>query len=250
MNRSIVVLVAILLSGLHPLGTFSQETPAARPLTIVALGDSTTAPRGKLKIYAECLKEDLPKQGLKVDIINAGIGGQSTADAAKRFEKDVSSKHPDIVIIQFGLNDSTINVWKNPPDTKSRVSQGQYVTQLEQWVETLRKQNIQVILMTPNPMRWTPQLIKLYGKPPYLPKDPDGLNVTLIPYVQDVRDLAKKHKLPLVDVYAAFQKHGKLPGKSVDGLLLDGMHPNDEGQRMIADMLIETIVKQQGQSGR
>ena len=91
-------------------------------------------------------------------------------------------------------------------------------------------------------------MVKLYGKPPYLPKDSDGLNVTLIPYVQGVRDLAKKHKVPLVDVYATFQAHGKVEGKSVDGLLLDGMHPNDEGQRMIADMLIETILKQQGKS--
>ena len=51
-----------------------------------------------------------------------------------------------------------------------------------------------------------------------------------------------------MDVYAEFQKHGQLEGKSVDGLLLDGMHPNDDGQRKIADLLIETILKLQGKS--
>ncbi len=247
MNRYVLLLLAI-LSGSEAASAPGEEAPAGKPLTIVTLGDSTTAPRGKLKIYAECLREDLPKRGLKVDVLNAGIGGNSTSDAAKRFEKDVTSRHPDLVIIQFGLNDSTINVWKDPPDTRSRVSQEKYLAQLEQWTETSRKANCHVILMTPNPMRWTPPLVKLYGKPPYLPKDPDGLNVTLIPYVQGVRDLAKKHKVPLVDVYAEFQKHGKIEGQSVDGLLLDGMHPNDDGQRMIADLLIETILKLQGKS--
>lgn len=247
MNRHVLLLFAI-FAGIQSAAVPGEEAPAGKPLTIVTLGDSTTAPRGKLKIYAECLKEDLPKRGLKVNVLNAGVGGHSTADAAKRFEKDVTSKHPDLVIIQFGINDSTINVWKDPPDTKAPVSREQYVAQLEKWMETLRKANCQVILMTPNPMRWTPQLVKLYGKPPYLPQDSDGLNVTLIPYVQGVRDLAKKHKVPLVDVYAEFQKHGQLEGKSVDGLLLDGMHPNDDGQRKIANLLIETILKLQGRS--
>ena len=212
-------------------------------VTIVAFGDSTTARRGKLKIYADCLAEDLPKQGLQVNVINAGIGGHSTQDGLKRFEEDVTSHNPHVVIIQFGINDSTINVWKTPPDTKAPVSQEQYVAALEKFVETLRQQNCQVVLMTPNPMRWTPALVKLYGKPPYLPTEPDGLNVTLSPFAGAVRGLAQKHKLPLVDVYQVFQDYGKTAGQSVDDLLLDGMHPNEKGQRMVADLLIPVILK-------
>lgn len=224
-------------------GNAEEPNGPAKLVTVVAFGDSTTATRGKLKIYAECLKEDLPQRGLQVEIINAGIGGHSTQDAIGRFEKDVTAKQPQIVIIQFGINDSTINVWKDPPDTKAPVSQEQYLANLDKMIETLHKQHCHVILMTPNPMRWTPALVKLYGKPPYPPDNPDGLNVTLSPYAAAVRKLAKKRKVPLVDVYGAFQAYGKKPGQSVDQLLLDGMHPNDQGQRLVADLLIPEILK-------
>ena len=96
--------------------------------------------------------------------------------------------------------------------------------------------------MTPNPIYWTPALKSYYGKPPYLPDDPDGFNVTLREYAQAVRQLAEKQKIPLVDVYAAFENYGKMKNKNVNDLLLDGMHPNDKGHRIVADLLINEIV--------
>ena len=248
MNLLIWNILAPLMWVFDPASVQAAETQgSANPVTVVAFGDSTTAPRGRLKTYADCLRADLPDRGIQVEIINAGVGGHSTQDAWGRFEQDVTEKHPQIVIVQFGINDSTINVWKNPPDTKAPVSLGQFTVNLERMVETLSKQECQVILMTPNPMRWTPALVKLYGKPPYLPADPDGLNVTLSPYAAAVRALAKKRKLPLIDVHNVFQAYGQKPGQSVDDLLLDGMHPNDQGQRLVADLLIPEILRLRGQ---
>jgi lysophospholipase L1-like esterase len=40
-----------------------------------------------------------------VDVINAGVSGDTTADALSRVEGDVLSHNPQIVIIQFGGND-------------------------------------------------------------------------------------------------------------------------------------------------
>jgi lysophospholipase L1-like esterase len=97
--------------------------------------------------------------------------------------------------------------------------------------------------MTPNPMRWTSALMKMYGKPPYRPDDLDGFNVMLRAYAGCVRDVARKYTVPVVDVYAAFQRYGKDRGKSIDNLLLDGMHPNDRGHRLVADLLIKAILK-------
>ena len=76
--------------------------------------------------------------------------------------------------------------------------------------------------------------------------DPDGLNVTLQPYAEAVRVLAKEKKVPLIDVYAVFEAYGKVPGQSVDDLELDGMHPNDKGHRIVADLLIALILKLKG----
>jgi lysophospholipase L1-like esterase len=95
--------------------------------------------------------------------------------------------------------------------------------------------------MTPNPMRWTPALLTRYGKPPYQPTDPDGFNMLLKAYAEALRGVAKRHRLPLVDVYAAFQAYGNANNQSIDDLLLDGMHPNDAGHRLVAERLLAAI---------
>jgi lysophospholipase L1-like esterase len=221
----------------------AEPPSAVKPVTVVVFGDSTTAPRPSVRVYADCLRSDLPGKGMAVEVINAGVGGNSTRNARARFEKDVLDRHPDRVVIQFGINDSTVNVWAKPPATQAPVTRDQYAANLQYFIQALREQGADVILMTPNPMRWTPKLRELYGKPPYRPADPDGLNVTLGPYAACVREVAAGNNVPLVDVYAAFQAYGAVKGQSVDDLLLDGMHPNDRGHRIIADLLMGEIMK-------
>ena len=209
--------------------------------TIVAFGDSTTAARGKLRVYAGCLAGELKKRGRSVRVINAGVGGHHTDMARRRFQKDVLAREPDVVVIQFGINDAAVDVWKNPPATKPRVSLKRYETNLLHFVKTLKARGTRVILMTPNPMRWTPRLRQLYGKPPYLVDDSDGFNVLLEKYAAVVRRIGQGQKVPVADVYAAFQVHGKLAGQSMDDLLLDGMHPNNRGQKIVCDLLLKQL---------
>ena len=108
-----------------------------------------------MEIYANCLARELPAKGIKAEIINAGIGGNTTQMAMSRFDKDVLQKNPDLVVIQFGINDSAVDVWKTPPATESRVSKKKYIQNLEKLVETLKTRKCEVILMTPNRMCWT-----------------------------------------------------------------------------------------------
>lgn len=221
----------------------TNDLPAAdpKPATIVTFGDSTTAPRGPLVVYSTILAKELPQQGIPVNVINAGIGGNTTQNAVARFEKDVLAKQPDLVVIQFGINDSAVDVWKNPPATASRVSKKQYEANLRSLIDQLQKRKIKVILMTSNSLRWIPRIKKLYGKPPYDPDDPRGFNLFLKDYAQSVRDIAREKQMPLVDIYKAFEEYGKQPGQATDDLLLDGMHPNTAGQRKVADLLIPQI---------
>jgi lysophospholipase L1-like esterase len=244
MNISVIMGVAMLTPIFCAVNCLAGESAQKESIkTIVVFGDSTTASRGKLEIYANWLVRELPEKGIKAEIINAGIGGNTTQMAIARFEKDVLSKNPDLVVIQFGINDSAIDVWKNPPKTESRVSKEKYIQNLEKIVETLKAQKCGVIFMTPNQMCWTQRLKENYSKSPYVTDDPDGFNVTLREYAQAVRELAEKQKVPLVDVYAAYIAYGKVEKQSVNDLLLDGMHPNDKGHRIVADLLIPEIVK-------
>lgn len=244
MNTSVLMGVAMLAPIFCAVNCFSEENlKMNKQKTIVVFGDSTTATRGKLEIYGSLLARELPAKGIQAEIINAGIGGNTTQMAAARFEKDVLAKNPDLVVIQFGINDSAIDVWKTPPETAPRVSKEKYIQNLEKIIENLKARNCAVILMTPNKMCWTQRLKENYSKPPYVTDDPDGFNVTLREYAQAVREIAAKQKVPLVDVYTAYEAYGKLGNQSVNDLLLDGMHPNDKGHRIVADLLIPEIVK-------
>ena len=223
----------------------SQADEATR--TLVTFGDSTTAPRGELTVYAELLQEELTLHGLPVPVINAGVGGNNTSQARARFARDVVDRDPDVVVIQFGINDAAVDVWKDPPRTTPRVGVETYVDNLRHFVRTLRSQGAEVVLMTPNPLRWTPPLRERYGKPPYDPNDADGFNVLLSSYAQQVRDVARAEHVPLIDVYADFEAFGKQEGQSVDDLLLDGMHPNERGHRRIADQLVALLSQTGGE---
>ena len=66
----------------------------------------------------------------------------------------------------------------------------------------------------------------------------DGFNVVLRDYVQAVREIAQVEGVGLVDVFAAFQAHDAQPGKKPGSLARDGIHPDDEGQRIISDLLV------------
>lgn len=217
----------------------------AKAQTIVAFGDSTTAPRGKLEIYTGLLQKELTLGGKEVGVINAGVPGNTTAMAAARFEKDVLAARPDVVIIQFGINDSAIDVWKNPPATEPRVAQAVYEKNLRAFVTALKGKGTLVFLMTPNPLCWTDTLKAKYGHAPYHPEDEDGFNVLLRKYAEAVRQIAHEQGLPLVDVFGAFKDHAKMHNTATaSDLLLDGMHPNNAGHRLVADLIMAQLIQE------
>jgi lysophospholipase L1-like esterase len=151
----------------------------------------------------------------------------------------VLAHHPDLVVIQFGINDSAVDVWRNPPATSPRVSIETFGANLRRLIERSRQAGARVVLMTTNPIRWTPKLKELYGKLPYNPDRPDGFDLPLLSrYNAAARRVANEAGVPLVDVHAEFMRG------DVDGLLLDGMHPGDAGHAIVAGLLAPVIRKQ------
>ena len=70
--------------------TFLLAAVFQAELRIVAFGDSTTAVRSTVeRVYAQRLESKLGASGLSVEVVNAGVGGNTTAAARRRFAQDV-----------------------------------------------------------------------------------------------------------------------------------------------------------------
>ncbi len=221
---------------------FVVLTLHAEPLKVVCFGDSTTAPRQGVVTYCEALQ----KAGDGAAIYNRGFPADTTARARARFQRDVLTLRPDLVFIQFGINDSAIDVWKVPPAEQPRVSLEDFRQNLRYFVDSLQSTGARVVLMTFNPMHWTPKLKELYGKPPYRPESAGGFDVGRPEYLAVIQQVAAEKQAELLDVNAAFTA---APGHKLQDLLLDGIHPNTLGHSITTSLalpVLESALKRKG----
>jgi lysophospholipase L1-like esterase len=93
----------------NPLARFAHKLMTGEPITIVAIGSSSTAGAGASSAAASYpnrlaveLKQHFPNHSFTV--INRGVGGEEVGDMVKRFDSAVVSAKPDLVLWQFGTN--------------------------------------------------------------------------------------------------------------------------------------------------
>ncbi|HOP65050.1 MAG TPA: GDSL-type esterase/lipase family protein, partial [Spirochaetota bacterium] len=91
-----------------------------------------------------CQWENLPDIN-NCETINRGIGGETTAGALLRIEKDVLELKPDITVIQLGINDlTTIGLL---PDRYGFIKQT-CIKNLERIIDTLTLKKVNVVVLT------------------------------------------------------------------------------------------------------
>jgi acyl-CoA thioesterase-1 len=93
----------------YSLKRVSQKILAHEPLTIVAIGSSSTFGAGasspelsypsRLAVELQALVPDSP-----ITVYNRGVNGETAPDMLARFDRDVFSVNPDLVIWQVGSN--------------------------------------------------------------------------------------------------------------------------------------------------
>ena len=93
----------------NPLRHAGRRIAAGESLTIVAVGSSSTAGAGassRAASYPSRLEVELKQRfpALNVTVLNRGVNGEETAQMMARFESDVLSAHPDLVLWQVGTN--------------------------------------------------------------------------------------------------------------------------------------------------
>ncbi len=103
--RILPALVALALALTGPAGVAMADT--ARPLRIVALGDSLVAGLGlrAAEAFPVRLQQALAAKGYAVEIVNAGVSGDTASDGLARLDWSVPAG-TDAVILELGANDA------------------------------------------------------------------------------------------------------------------------------------------------
>lgn len=118
---------------------FRAKLSAGRPVTIVALGSSSTSGFGTFGPgYPEVMKAELSRRhpSLRINVINSGRILDTMGGMLARLDTDVLKYKPDLVVWQVGTNDV---VWHGiARDAKQSLRRG---------VERLKKAHADVILM-------------------------------------------------------------------------------------------------------
>jgi acyl-CoA thioesterase I len=93
----------------YPLRHSARRLANGEPLTIVAIGSSSTTGVGASSpamSYPSRLAVELKRRfpGREITVLNRGVNGQETHEMVARFATDVIAAHPDLVLWQVGTN--------------------------------------------------------------------------------------------------------------------------------------------------
>jgi acyl-CoA thioesterase-1 len=93
----------------NPLPHLASRLAAGAPITIVAIGSSSTQGAGASSPAATYpsrlaveLQAHFPRN--KITVLNRGVGGEEVRDMLKRFDRAVIAEKPDLVLWQLGTN--------------------------------------------------------------------------------------------------------------------------------------------------
>ncbi len=182
--------------------TVSHGSSRAESPRIVALGDSLTSGRGigADKAYPAVLQSRLEDNGYHYNVINAGVSGDTSARALRRY-RDVLDDSVKVLIVALGANDGLRGL---PVE--------QLASNLRAIIEEAQRRDIAVVLVGMDA----------------LPMHGWGYTVA---FHKAYEDLASRYKVPLVPFV--------LMKIMTDASLMqsDRAHPNEAGARAIADLI-------------
>ena len=190
---------------------------------VAFLGDSITSngsvsPGG----YVRLVESGLAQQGIKIEVIPAGVSGNTSKDMLARLDRDVIAKKPTLMTLSCGVND----VWHGP----TGVALEPYKENIRAIVDRVQAAGIKVVILTAT----------------MITEDPAAANnQKLAAYNDFLRALAKEKNLPLADLNADEQTELKrlTTEKPEKGSILtvDGVHPDALGDEMMATGILKTF---------
>jgi lysophospholipase L1-like esterase len=204
----------------QPLAHTMRRLAEGQPLTIVAIGSSSTAGAGASSpaaTYPSRLAVELRARlpGREITVLNRGVNGEETAQMLARFGADVIAAHPDLVLWQVGTN----SVMRD----HSLAAHG---VLLRQGIAQLKQAGADVVLMD---MQYAPKVLAKSETPGM----EDQLAIT-----------AKQENIDLFERFAIMRNWYEvrhLPFETFAAL--DQLHMNDWGYGCVAKLLADAIAE-------
>lgn len=187
---------------------------------ILAFGDSLTARTGWVAMLGGYIG---------TEVINAGVGGDSTIAALARLERDVLSKKPDVALVCFGMNDQAQSQSKKAPN----VSLETYTQNMRTIIEELQAIGTQVILITPH------DVCAEAGY--YVPNKDYGLDYAygnMKDFCITIRNLAQEYGCGLIDIYAQAEQEDLTKFLNAS----DGIHQSPYGHELWAKYVSDYLL--------
>ncbi len=194
-----------------------KEWPKNKTINLVFHGHSV--PAGYFKTPTVNTLQSYPHQVLEqlkslyplavINIINTSIGGENSINGEKRFKNDVINHNPDVVFIDYSLNDRGLGL------EKSKIA-------WEKMIKLALRKNIKVILLTPSPDMGVNIL---------------DSNSVLNKHAEQVKSLSTKYNVGLIDSYALFKEKATY-GEGVINYMSQINHPNEKGHRLISNEIL------------
>ncbi|MDP4094706.1 MAG: SGNH/GDSL hydrolase family protein [Bacillota bacterium] len=190
----------------------------------------------------------LLQNALKGVVYNLSKFGNTVIKGLGKLQKDVQNSNPDIVLIEFGGNDCDFNwpeIAKDPagihePHTEYNLFQ----KLLKDSINTLKHNKIIPVLLTMPPLdadryfKWISQNSAETGKNilQWLG------SITKIYWWQErynsaILNIAEETETKWIDIRGAFLQYPDFPKL----LCADGIHPNENGHKVIAQKILEYI---------
>jgi acyl-CoA thioesterase-1 len=160
-------------------------------------------------------------------LFNLGIGGETSEGLVKRIQNEMTARNAEdgnIVFIGYGANDLAVK------DQKQIVNPQQFKANIEKAIQQAQDFSKEIYLVSILPISE-----KVAGKISTTGKV--RTNEEVLVYNQILKDIAKEKSVRYIDFHSAF-----LEDKEVL-LSKDGVHPNEKGYGMMAEIAIPIIEK-------
>lgn len=144
-----------------------------------------------------------------VNSITTSIGGEQSEQGSNRFGKEVLTHRPDVLFIDYALNDRGIGL------ERAKIA-------WEKMIQEAMANGTKIILMTPTPD---------------LKEDILSASSELAKHSSQIRLLAQKYQIGLVDSYRLFQEIAKT--EDLKDYMAQSNHINEEGHQVVANAILD-----------